>query len=326
MIAKLPLCLSVLLALVVTTHAADSAKSPLVVPPAVLPTHGNSQLIICQLNRDRQARSLAPVFLHRNLSQVAQQLGAKYSSGSLDSQYFNTLFNGNIAPLGAGVSSSYKLLTLLDNDGSFVTQIEQSIYTALFDRNLDAIGLYVDSGVYTIVLASGLAQKPKDVSVCPSSPLEYTPPGDVPPAQNLVNGVDLPQFICSINSQRTSSDASAFVVHTALNNEAWEQVKVMNSLGHYTVDGPRYVDQAIYSQYINVKKLYWMAGEGYRNARYLANLLVSTYDDYVLDPNYTVIGVAQLNGFWSVIMASLPRTPRTGKACPLTVDEITYTG
>ncbi|KAJ2370355.1 hypothetical protein IW150_004942, partial [Coemansia sp. RSA 2607] len=80
-------------------------------------------------------------------------------------------------------------------------------------------------------------------------------------------------------------------------NEAEEQVKQMKSLGHYTVDGPRNVDDEIYAQRVNVKQLYWMAGDRYRNADALVNVLMSTYSNIVLDPNYQVVGVAQLDGF-----------------------------
>ncbi|KAJ2745571.1 hypothetical protein GGI20_002058 [Coemansia sp. BCRC 34301] len=336
---KFVLRVSALLALVASVCAsaepevANSAKtlsnsrqnSPAVMP-AALDTHGNMLRILCQINRDRHARYLAPVFLHQTLSDVAQQLSDSFTSGAPDtSSSYNTLFYRKIAPLGSDVSSSYKILGRLSNDNDFVSQIEMSIYGAIFARNLDAIGVYEDSGVYTIVLASGLLQKPWDVQSCPNSPTQFSPtPSDPPSSGNIVNGVDLPQFLCAINRERIAANAHALVVHTALAGEAEEQVKVMNQLGHYTVTGPRYVDEAIYSQHVNVVKLYWMAGEGYRNANALVNLLLSNYRSTVLDPNYTSIGVAQLNGFWSVIMASQSRDPSPGTSCPLTISDISY--
>ncbi|KAJ2893334.1 hypothetical protein IWW38_002895 [Coemansia aciculifera] len=301
--------------------------------PAILPattssdTHGNALHILCQINRDRYSRYLSPIFLHQTLSDVAQQLGDKFTAGVSDTtDTYDMLFYRKIAPLGNAITSSYKILGTLSSDTDFVTQIEQSIYSALFARNLDAIGLYEDGGVYTIVLASGLLQKPRYVQSCPSNPTQFTPtPNDGPPAPDgTVNGVNLPQFLCAINRERIAANAPAFVVHTALAAESVEQVKVMNQLGHYTVTGPRYVDEAIYGQHVNVVKLYWMAGEGYRGANSLANLLLSNYRSTLLDPAYTSIGVAQGSGFWSVIMASQSRAPSPGITCPVTTDDITY--
>ncbi|KAJ2491318.1 hypothetical protein IWW37_002400 [Coemansia sp. RSA 2050] len=303
--------------------ASNSRADAPAVPPAPLDTHGNLQRILCQINHDRQTRYLSPIFLHQTLSLVAKQLSDTYIRGLSDSSTYNSLFYSRIAPLGSSVSSSYKILGTLRNDTDFVTQIEDVIYNALFARNLDAIGLNVDNGVYTIVLVSGLFQKPWDIQLCPSSPTQFTP-GDQPASNNVVNGVDLPKFICAINKERVRVRASALVVHTALADEAEEQAKVMKQLGHYAVDGPRFVDEAIYSQHVNIVKLYWMAGEGFRNENALVNLLVSNYRNTVLDPNYTSIGVAQLSGFWSVILASQSRAPTPGTSCPLTIDEVTY--
>ncbi|KAJ2863490.1 hypothetical protein GGH94_003578 [Coemansia aciculifera] len=304
--------------------ASNSRDSAPAVPPAALDTHGNLKRILCQINHDRQSRYLSPVFLHQTLSQVAQQLSNEFTGSSSDSSTYNDLFYSMIAPLGNGIISSYKVLGTLRNDTDFVSQIEQIIYNALFARDLDAIGLYVDNGVYTIVLVSGLFQKPWDIQVCPNNPTQFSPSGDPSTSDNVVNGVDLPKFLCAINKLRINSNANPFVVHTALASEAEEQVKVMDQLGHYTVDGPRYVDDAIYSQHVNVIRLYWMAGEGFRNANSLVNLLVSNYRKTVLDPNYTSIGVAQLNGFWSVILASQSRAPSPGTSCPITIDDVAF--
>ncbi|KAJ2041768.1 hypothetical protein GGI03_004880 [Coemansia sp. RSA 2337] len=306
------------------SSASNSRESAPAIPPAALDTHGNVQRILCQINHDRQVRRLSPVFLHQTLSRVAQQLSDQFTGSSRDSTTYNDLFNDMIAPLGSSVSSSYKILGTLRNDTDFVTQIETAIYNALFSRNLDAIGIYEDDGVYTIVLVSGLFQKPWDIQICPSNPTQFSPPNDQPTTDSVVNGIDLPKFLCAINRERVNSNSSPLVVHTALANEAEEQVKVMDQLGHYTVDGPRYVDDAIYSQHVNVVRLYWMAGEGYRNENSLVNILVSNYRKTVLDPNYTSIGVAQLNGFWSVILASQSRAPSPGTSCPITIGDIAY--
>ncbi|KAJ2837185.1 hypothetical protein FBU31_001196 [Coemansia sp. 'formosensis'] len=303
--------------------ASSSRQSAPAIPPAPLDTHGNLQRILCQINHDRQSRYLSPVFLHQTLSQVARQLSDTYIRGYSDSSTYNALFNSRIAPLGSSVSSSYKILTTLRSDTDYITQIENAIYSALFARDLDAIGLHEENGVYTIVLVSGLFQKPWDIQLCPSNPTQYSPPGEQP-TTDVVNGVDLPKFLCAINKERQSSNANALVVHTVLANEAEEQVKVMNRLGHFTVDGPRYVDESIYAQHVDIVKLYWMAGEGYRNVNLLANILVSNYRSSVLDPNYTSIGVAQLNGFWSVILASQSRAPTPGISCPLTINDVTF--
>ncbi|KAJ2331989.1 hypothetical protein GGI00_003003 [Coemansia sp. RSA 2681] len=309
-----------------TQFASNSRQGSPAVPPAPLDTHGNLRHILCQINRDRQSRYLTPVFLHQTLSEVAQQLSDRFTNGASDTTAtYNSLYYRKIAPLGSSVVSSYRILGTLDNDSDYVSQIEQSIYSALFARNLDAIGVYEDNGVYTIVLASGLLQKPWDVQLCPVSATQFSPTsGDPPASWNTVSGVDLPRFLCDINRERVDANVAAFVVHTALASEAEEQVKVMNQLGHYTVTGPRYVDDAIYSQHVNIVKLYWTAGEGYRNTNSLVNLLLSNYREVVLDPNYTSIGVAQLNGFWSVILASQSHAPSPGYSCPLTINDITY--
>ncbi|KAJ2690654.1 hypothetical protein IWW39_000596 [Coemansia spiralis] len=303
--------------------ASNSRADAPAIPPAPLDTHGNLQRILCQLNHDRQTRYLSPIFLHQTMSQVAKQLSDTYIRGFSDSSTYNSLFYSRIAPLGSSVSSSYKILGTLRSDNDFITQLEELIYDALFARNLDAVGLNVDNGVYTIVLVSGLFEKPWDIQLCPSNPTQFTP-GDQPAANNVMNGIDLPKFVCAINKERIRARANTLVVHTALASEAEEQVKVMKQLGHYTVDGPRFVDEAIYSQHVDVVKLYWMAGEGFRNENALVNLLVSNYRSTVLDPNFTSIGVAQLNGFWSVILASQSRAPTPGTSCPLTIDEVTF--
>ncbi|KAJ2237436.1 hypothetical protein H4R99_005411 [Coemansia sp. RSA 1722] len=303
-----------------------SQAAATVAPPlSSFEKQGNSQYILCQLNRDRQARYQSPVFLHSTLNQVAQTLGQRYSSGTFESSLFNDLYNAQLAPLGSSVTASYKVLGTFDSDRDYVPEIEKTIYNALFARNLDAIGVYQIQGVYTIVLASGLQYKPQNIDVCPYSSTPYTPPDGSSAPGSVVNGVDLPRFLCSINRERQKTGLNAFVVHTALANEAQEQVKVMKSLGHYTVDGPRNVDDEIYAQRVNVKQLYWMAGDRYRNSDSLVNVLMSTYSNIVLDPNYQVIGVAQLDGFWSVIFGGLYRNVNPGNTCPLTIDDVTYT-
>ncbi|KAJ2137505.1 hypothetical protein IW137_000266 [Coemansia sp. RSA 1287] len=294
--------------------------------PALSSTQGNAQQIVCQINRERSNRYLSPVFLHRTLSDAALSLGQRYADGNLNSAYFDRVFNSRIAPLGSNVYSSYKVLGTFANDDDYVVRLEQSIYDTLFARTLDAIGIYENSGTYTIVLASGLRDRPSSVDVCPNTTTQYSPPGDTPsPPSNIENGIDLPAFLCAINHERTNARTDAFVVHTALHNEAWEQAKQMSQLGHYTVDGPRKVDESIYGQHVNMKELYWVAGDSFHNVNSLVNVLMSTYSSKVLDPKYQVIGVAQKDGFWSVIFGSLYRSVRARNSCPLTLSDVDYT-
>ncbi|KAJ2782650.1 hypothetical protein GGI15_002848 [Coemansia interrupta] len=309
------LTLSVLAAATPSTSEAVPAASNL----------GNPQRIICQLNRDRESRYLSSAFLHSTLNKVAQKLGQSYADGTFESSLFNDLYNSQLAPLGQSVTASYKILGTFNSDSEYVREIEKTIYNSLFARNLDAVGLYQVDGVYTIVLSSGLKDKPSSIETCPSSSLPYTPPDGSSAPGSVVNGIDLPRFLCRINQERVKAGGAALVVHTALANEAQEQAKQMKSLGHYTVDGPRNVDDEIYAQRVNVKQLYWMAGDRYRNADALVNVLMSTYSNIVLDPNYQVVGVAQLDGFWSVIFGGLYRNVYPGQTCPLTIDDVTYT-
>ncbi|KAJ2790268.1 hypothetical protein GGI18_001907 [Coemansia linderi] len=181
---------------------------------------------------------------------------------------------------------------------------------------------FSDSSTYNSLFYSRIA--PLGSSVSSSYKILGILRSNQPAANSVMNGIDLPKFVCAINKERIRARADTLVVHTALASEAEEQVKVMKQLGHYTVDGPRFVDEAIYSQHVDVVKLYWMAGEGFRNENALVNLLVSNYRSTVLDPNFTSIGVAQLNGFWSVILASQSRAPTPGTSCPLTIDEVTF--
>ncbi|KAJ2660112.1 hypothetical protein IW148_003943 [Coemansia sp. RSA 1199] len=295
--------------------------------PALSSYQGNAQQIICQINRDRTRRYLSPVFLHRTLSDAALSLGQRYADGNLNSAYFDRVFNSRIAPLGSNVLASYKVLGTFANDDDYVDRLEQSIYDTLFARTLDAIGIYEYAGVYTVVLASGLRDRPSSVDSCPNTSTQYSPPTDTPPPSpsNIENGVDLPAFLCAINHERINARTDAFAVHTALHNEAWEQAKQMSQLGHYTVDGPRKVDDSIYGQHVNMKELYWVAGDSFHNANALVDILMSTYGGKVLDPKYQVIGVAQKDGFWSVIFGSLYRTVRTRNSCPLTLGDVDYT-
>ncbi|KAJ2792340.1 hypothetical protein H4R20_006758, partial [Coemansia guatemalensis] len=248
-----------------------------------------------------------------------------YSNGNLESSYFDQLFSSKINPLGNGVSSSYKILGNFKSDQDYVNALENSIHDTLFGRTLDAIGLYESGGVYTIVLASGLSQRPNFIETCPSGNTQYSPPNKSDGSGGVVNGVDLPQFLCSLNRERGHARADAFVVHKALADEAQEQVKQMSRLGHYTVDGPRKVDESIYGQRVNVKQLYWVAGDSYHSAQTLVDVLMSSYEDKTLDSNYSVIGVAQKDGFWSVIFGSLYRSVHAYNPCPLTVDDVDYT-
>ncbi|KAJ2718492.1 hypothetical protein GGI07_005730, partial [Coemansia sp. Benny D115] len=228
-------------------------------------SQGNPQRIICQINKDRQARYLSPLFLHSTLSQVAQLIGIKYADGTLDQAYFNQLYASKLQPLGNQVTTNYQVLGTYSTDSDYVDAIEKAIYSKLFARNLDAVGVYQDKGIYTVVLASGLAQKPSTVETCPTSGTQYTPP-DSNSSGDIVNGIDLAKFLCSLNRERARVRAPTFIVHRALANEALEQARMMDSLGYYTADGPRAVDTSIYSQRVNVKQLYWMAGDKYKSA------------------------------------------------------------
>ncbi|KAJ2827330.1 hypothetical protein IWW50_001947 [Coemansia erecta] len=301
------------------------AKANTLAIPAISGPQGSPQRIICKINRDRVRRYLAPVFLHRTLSDAAQSLGQRYADNRLNSAYFDQVFNSRIAPLGNSVSSSYKVLGTFNNDDDYVDQLEQSIYDSLFARTLDAIGIYENAGVYTIVLASGLRDRPSSVDSCPNDSSQYEGPNGGGNSNTIENGVDLPAFLCAINRERQHANVDAFPVHTALHNEAWEQAKQMSRLGHYTVNGPRKVDESIYGQRVNVKELYWVAGDSFHNAQTLVDVVMSSYGNKVLDPKYQVIGVAQKDGFWSVIFGSLYRSVYTRNSCPLTLGDVDYT-
>ncbi|KAJ1749328.1 hypothetical protein LPJ79_003821 [Coemansia sp. RSA 1821] len=308
-------------------EGSPAAPAPAPAPaPAAMPaaaTQGNAQEIICQINRDRERRYLSPVFLHRTLSDAALHLGQRYEDNRLDSSYFDQVFSELIAPLGSSVSSSYKILGRFSSDSSYVSELEQSIYDSLFARTLDAIGVYESGGVYTVVLASGLQARPSSIETCPSGPSQFDPHQDG--GSSIKGGVDLPSFLCDINQERARANADAFVVHMALEDEAWQQALQMDRLGHYTVDGPRKVDESIYDQRVYVKQLYWVAGDSYHSPKSLVNVLMSSYRDKLLDPNFQVIGVAQKNGFWSVILGSLYRSVRVRNSCPLSLDDVDYT-
>ncbi|KAJ1949636.1 hypothetical protein EC988_004697, partial [Linderina pennispora] len=183
-----------------------------------------------------------------------------------------------------------------------------------------------DKGIYTLVLASGLSAKPASVEVCPATREQFTPPTTTPgPPGNTVNGVDLLQFLCSINSERAAAGAAPLAVHSALANEASEQARIMSILGRYTVDGPRHVDEAIYAQGVSIAKLGWVAGDSFTSISSLTNLLVATYSSQVLDPAFNVVGVAQDSGFWSVILGKVNRNVVAGKKCPKDMGEVTFT-
>ncbi|KAJ2449270.1 hypothetical protein EV183_004981 [Coemansia sp. RSA 2336] len=312
-----------LLALAVVEGSPAAPAVPPAVPPATHTAQGNAQDIVCQINRDRERRYLSPIFLHRSLSDAALHLGQRYADHRLDSSYFDQVFNQLIAPLGSSVSSSYKILGTISNDNAFVNELEQSIYDSLFARTLDALGVYEQDGVYTVVLASGLQDRPSSVETCPSSSSQFDPHEDN--GSGIKNGLDLPSFLCNINQERARANADALAVHTALEDEAWQQALQMDKLGHYTVDGPRKVDESIYDQRVYVKQLYWVAGDSYHSPQALVNVLMSSYRDKLLDPNFQVVGVAQKNGFWSVILGSLYRTVRVRNSCPLSLDDVDYT-
>ncbi|KAJ2784982.1 hypothetical protein H4R18_000796 [Coemansia javaensis] len=283
-----------------------------------------AQRIVCQVNRDRESRYLAPVFLHRTLSDVAEDVGQRYEAGALGSSYFDQVFTARIAPLGSSVRASYKVLGSFETEREYVQALEASIYDALFDRTLDAIGVYERNGVYTAVLASALAQRPDVIETCPTGTAQFTPSDDGSSGA-VVDGVDLPRFLCGLNGRRAHAQAGAFVVHRALAAEARAQVDQMATLGRFTVDGPRKVDESIYAQNVHVKQLYWMAGDSYRSAAALVDLLTAAYEDKVLNPTYSVIGVAQKNGYWSVILATLYRSVYARNPCPLTLGGVDYT-
>ncbi|KAJ2761686.1 hypothetical protein H4S06_001074 [Coemansia sp. BCRC 34490] len=287
---------------------------------------GDAATIVCQINADRKARYELPVFVHGVLNQAAADLGNRYANGTFSDTLFDEIYSRTLAPLGGSVYASYKILGSFSSDLQYVRAVEQAIYSSLFARNLQAVGVFQNAGVYTLVLATGLTATPASVDACPASPVHpYYPPGSGGGgSSNVMNGIDLPSFLCSLNDKRSAAGSSAFAVHRALENEALQQAKQMVSLGHYTVDGPRKVDQSIYDQNVAVKKLYWFAGDRYTNARSLVELLMASYADTVLDPSYSVIGVAQLNGFWSLIMAELYSSVSVRFACPLSIDEVTF--
>ncbi|KAJ2158576.1 hypothetical protein GGF46_003668 [Coemansia sp. RSA 552] len=307
-----------------TPDATETPKTPGATDKAQY-TQGSPQSIACQINREREKRYLSAVFLHRTLSDVAASLGQKYADGNLNNSDFDRLYDNKLAPLGNGVSSSYKILGTFQNDQDYVDRLENAITEQLFARTLDAIGVYEERGVYTIVLASGLRERPSTVYSCPLAGDPQFDPSRNPPPSNNKYGVDLPQFLCALNRERAHANADYFAVHTALNSEANEQARQMSRLGHYTVDGPRKVDESLYGQHVNVKKLYWVAGDRYSSAQGLVDLVVSNYGDTALDPAFNVIGVAQMDGFWSVIFGALDRSVRVRNSCPLTLDDVDYT-
>ncbi|KAJ2557299.1 hypothetical protein EV175_001430 [Coemansia sp. RSA 1933] len=277
---------------------------------------GNESIIVCQLNKDRKNRYELPVFAHQTLSQAAEILGTRYAGGTFNNSLFDDVYTNLLQPLGNSVTASYKILGTFSSDIDYTQAVERSIYSTLLARNLQAIGVYERRGVYTIVTAAGLADLPGSIDPCPVSPSPpYSPPGTDP--SRTVDGIDLPSFLCAINGRRTDIGTVPFVMHKALESEASEQAKQMVRLGRYTVDGPRKVDQALYSAGAALKKLYWFAGDRYTGARALVDLLMASYADTLLDPNYSVVGVAQEEGYWSVILAQLYRNPAVKFTCPV---------
>lgn len=279
-----------------------------------------SRSAACLLNRDRQSRFEQPLFVHQSLMAVAQQLGDSYANGTFQSSTFNQLYKEHLQQLGDSVQAYYKILGYFDNTRDYVQELENQIYSTIFKPQQQAIGVYQSDGIYTIVLVYGLKQTPDVIKPCPNQNDHPFVPTD----QNVLNGIDLPMFLCQLNSRRIQSSAPAFAVHKALELEAQVQAQQMVQLGHMTVDGPRKVDDDIYGKGVRVRKLYWVAGDGYSGSGSLVNVLVENYPGAVLDGTYRAIGVAQEQGYWSVILAQLYVDPRNVKECPEDLNDVTF--
>ncbi|KAI7833921.1 hypothetical protein BX661DRAFT_177812 [Kickxella alabastrina] len=201
-----------------------------------------------------------------------------------------------IAPLGSTVSASYQVMYRYTSDDAYINAIVSRIYNKLIISSLDAIGLYYANGIYTIV--------PQVIDTCPTYATPYVP-------ESIVNGVNLPRILCSINTERVKAGRRPLAVHKALSDEAKEQVKLMDALGHY-FKAPR------------ISPLYWVAGQGNTDTDTMLDALSSKYYDDVTSSNYTIAGVAQLNGYWSFILGGLPYGITTRTVCPANLDQVTY--
>ncbi|KAJ1952810.1 hypothetical protein GGI12_006154, partial [Dipsacomyces acuminosporus] len=139
---------------------------------------------------------------------------------------------------------------------------------------------------------------------------------------DIINGIDLPGFLCALNKRRINSNLDPFIIQRVLFNEAYEQVKLMNVLGRYTTT--RKVDQMIFGhRNVNVSRLSWIAGDDYSDTERLADLITTKYATFTLNSQFSTIGVAQLNGFWSVILAGVNTDIDAEQmVCPLRVEDI----
>ncbi|KAJ1930983.1 hypothetical protein GGF37_007543, partial [Kickxella alabastrina] len=247
----------------------DSSKSP---PPVRAANQGNIKEILCRINIVRDTQGFDPVFLHGTLSGVAELLHQNYNNNAILSSNFDILYNNMIAPLGSTVSASYQVMYRYTSDDAYINAIVSRIYNKLIISSLDAIGLYYANGIYTIVLANGLSQVPQVIDACPTYATPYVP-------ESIVNGVNLPRILCSINTERVKAGRRPLAVHKALSDEAKEQVKLMDVLGHYFVGEPRKIDEQLKKKAPRISPLYWVAGQGNTDTDTMLDALSSKYYD-----------------------------------------------
>ncbi|KAJ2145968.1 hypothetical protein IW139_001876 [Coemansia sp. RSA 353] len=285
---------------------------------ALEPHSGNPQKIVEKINTDRKIRNLKPVFLHRALSDVAQVMGERYANANPNPSYFDRLVVNRLEPLGTSVSASYTTLRVFKND-KYVDRLKQTIKDTLFDSSLEAVGVYEAAGVYTLVLASGLTNYPL-IEMSPDA-AQYVPPDYTGKYSTTVeNGIDVPAFVTAMNRERRNTGVDVFAVHTLLHKEAWKQVVQMSKQGHSSVYDN---DADVCILDTSVRELFQTAGDGFQTAKLLVDSVLLSYGSIALDQKYNAIGVAQKDGYWSVIFGSCCKS--VGRcAYPQTLDKVDY--
>ncbi|KAJ2121368.1 hypothetical protein IW147_004331 [Coemansia sp. RSA 720] len=291
-------------------------------PDALEPHYGNLHQIVCKINQDRKSRSLSPVFLHRALSDIAQIMGKCYANANPSPAYFERLVVNRLEPLGTNVSASYTTIGVFKND-EYVDHLKQTTKDTLFDRLLEAVGIYEDAGVCTIVLASGLNDHPATIDKCLTGTTQYSPPGYTGKYSTTIeNGIDVPAFLTAINRERKNTGVCVFVVHTALHKEAWKQVEQMSKQGHFVYEPHN--DNLVRRLNTDIQELYQAAGDGFQTAKLLVDRVLLSYGNKALDSKYHAVGIAQKDGFWSVIFGDCYKPSTSRYAYPQTLDKVDY--
>ncbi|KAJ2498290.1 hypothetical protein GGH96_004439 [Coemansia sp. RSA 1972] len=293
--------------------------------PELFHNHDNPHKIVGKINKDRESRNLPPVFLHRALSDIAQIMGERYANGNPSPSYFERLVINRLEPLGTRVSASYTTLGIFKNDVEYVVHLGTTIKDTLFDPLLEAVGVYENAGVYTLVLAMGLNDHPSTIEMSPTNATQFVPPGYTDKYSTTTeNGINVPEFLTALNRERKNTGLCVFAVHTLLHKEAWKQVEQMSKQGNPTVCEPHEDEYILRILDTNIQELFRTAGDGFQTIKSLVDRVLLSCGNKVLDQKYNAIGVAQKDGFWSVIFAECYQSSTSRYAYPQTLDKVDY--